>query len=1166
MSYVNKSRDELIAELQELQGKYNYLRDSFEAYKANCEIDDAGGVINPEQRQKHFESSLRQTEALFDKVFHCSPAPMAITQKPSGEYFAVNDSFLRLFELSREEVIGRKSYELGLIDVNARERVLQSLEEKKGILNVEIMAQTKMGRSLWLLASLENAEIMNRQFTLATMLDITERRQAELLLEEKAKEIEVQNEEYLQLNEELNQINQELHLTKDKIEESLQTYSMLFESIPDAVLISEVTSDGKSSRFIVVNDIACQRLGYSREELLTMTPFDINSEKSRSVIYRLMSEMYEKKHAIIEVEHVTKQGKIIPVEVSINLSVFRNRTILHAIARDITERKQSERLLVESENKFRKIYEEGPYGMVLVNEEFRFMMANNMFCQILEYSEEELKRLTFKQITYKEDAETDISSVQKLVSGELKVYRTEKRYVTKSGRIIWGMLTATAQFSDDGQFQYNLGIITDITDRKQSEFLLQEKANEIEAQNEEYLQINEELNQINEELVLAKERIEESEETYRVLFESINDAVFVSEIVDGKIGPLMKVNDIACQRLEYERQELLNTSPLKYSSEKMKNELPPIIQRLFETNHAIFESEHVTKSGKIIPVEISTRIARLKNKRVLHSIVRDITERTRNLQAIKQSEDKFRKAFLTNPDAITINRLSDGMYISVNKGFTKIFGYTEEEAVGKTSQEINIWHNYEDRKTFVQELRTNGMIENFETRFNNRDGQVIDGLVFTSVIDLEGEPHILTVTRDVTEQKRSELLIREKTEMIETQNQEYLQLNEELIQANKNLLEAKERAEQSDRLKTAFLQNMSHEIRTPMNAIMGFSELLVDQYNNKAKLEQYSQIINQRSADLLNIINEILDVAKIESGQLPVNPEECNISALFSEIELFFEEYKKRQNKQHLAFKIQVDREAANISVRLDKVKLKQVMINLIGNAFKFTDEGEITVGCRLSEDHHLLFYVSDTGIGIPADKQEFIFERFAQLEAVPGRLYGGTGLGLSIVKGLIGLLGGKIWIESVPDKGSTFYFTFPYEVDRVPSLPSIAGKERDRFNFRGKTILLVEDDEYNADYLKEALDGTHINIIHSVYGNEAVQIAKTQHPDLVLMDIRLPDMDGYAASRIIQRSHPDIKIIAQTAYAAVEDRDRAISAGCIDYISKPIKKEALLEMIDRYL
>jgi PAS domain S-box-containing protein len=243
------------------------------------------------------------------------------------------------------------------------------------------------------------------------------------------------------------------------------------------------------------------------------------------------------------------------------------------------------------------------------------------------------------------------------------------------------------------------------------------------------------------------------------------------------------------------------------------------------------------------------------------------------------------------------------------------------------------------------------------------------------------------------------------------------------------LIAAKEKAEESDRLKTAFLQNLSHEIRTPMNAIMGFSSLLKDNFNNKGKLEQFSSIISQRSNDLLDIINDILDVAKIESGQLPINMEELNLFDLFDDITVFFNEYKNRIGKQHIQFSLKSDCSDNEQTIITDKGKLKQILINLITNAFKFTDAGSVIVGCKTEKNNNMQFFVTDTGIGIPKDKQAIVFDRFSQLNQNPKKNLGGTGLGLPIVKGLVNLLGGEIFVESTPGEGSTFSFTIAYKI-----------------------------------------------------------------------------------------------------------------------------------------
>ncbi|NJK93892.1 MAG: response regulator, partial [Bacteroidales bacterium] len=298
--------------------------------------------------------------------------------------------------------------------------------------------------------------------------------------------------------------------------------------------------------------------------------------------------------------------------------------------------------------------------------------------------------------------------------------------------------------------------------------------------------------------------------------------------------------------------------------------------------------------------------------------------------------------------------------------------------------------------------------------------------------------------------------------------------------------------------------------------------------------------------------------------QLPVNIEVCSLDQFFMELSVFFKEFQVKQSKKHILFEISNQLPYTKPEILTDKVKLRQIFINLIGNAFKFTIEGTIKAGCRL-HNNQLEFFVSDTGIGIPQGKQEFIFERFAQLESTSGHIYGGTGLGLSIVKGLTDLLGGTIWLESQLSKGTTFYFTIPCRIDQNVSADPAEYIKNEMYQFAGKTILLVEDDVFNAEYMTEVLEPTGVSIIHTLYGKEAVNIATNQNIDLILMDIRLPDIDGYIVTQAIRKLKPHSIIIAQTAYAAAEDMEKSIKAGCNDYISKPVKRELLLSILEKY-
>ncbi|HZL10190.1 MAG TPA: ATP-binding protein [Prolixibacteraceae bacterium] len=382
-----------------------------------------------------------------------------------------------------------------------------------------------------------------------------------------------------------------------------------------------------------------------------------------------------------------------------------------------------------------------------------------------------------------------------------------------------------------------------------------------------------------------------------------------------------------------------------------------------------------------------------------------------------------------------------------------------------------------------------------------------------------------------------------------------------------DLISAKEKAEESDRLKTSFLQNISHEIRTPLNAIMGFSELLTEYLDDEEKLIGFTNLIKQRGNDLLEIINDILDFARIESGQISLSPEECKMNLLFAEMETVFQECQSRLNNNQVQFHLEVDQNIRALEVLIDRDKLKQILINLIENAFKFTSSGIIELGCTINEQNVFTFYVSDTGIGIPKDKQTEIFNRFVQASHNTSRLYGGTGLGLSIAQGLIVLLGGEIWLESETGQGSTFYFTMPFKANNL-HIPKIAEEKVPENPYKNPfvKILIVEEDEYSFMYLNELLSETEFTILHTKYGKEAVDICTRQPIDLVLMDIRLSDMTGYELACLIKKQNPGVSIIAQTAYVTPEDEKKALAAGCVDYLCKPIRREFLLSRINVHL
>ena len=349
-----------------------------------------------------------------------------------------------------------------------------------------------------------------------------------------------------------------------------------------------------------------------------------------------------------------------------------------------------------------------------------------------------------------------------------------------------------------------------------------------------------------------------------------------------------------------------------------------------------------------------------------------------------------------------------------------------------------------------------------------------------------------------------------------------------------NLQMAKEKAVESDNLKSAFLANMSHEIRTPMNAIIGFSELITRKTVSPEKKDTYAQYITNSSKSLLSLIDDIIDIAKIEAGQLKINKSTTYVNVIFKEILEYVNTEKKRSKKENILFTLSEAIQDINFCILCDPLRLRQILTNLLNNSIKFTFEGIIEFGYLIPNNATILFYVSDTGIGLSDEKIHLIFDRFRQADDTTTRQYGGTGLGLAISKKLVEMMGGRIWAESEKGKGSTFFFTLPLIIpDESTKIIEETLDHSVKDNFEDKTILIAEDEDNNFIFLQEVLYPTKVNIVRAKTGIQAVHIVKSQ-PEiaLVLMDIKMPEMNGYQATTIIKEMKPKLPVVAQTAYA----------------------------------
>ena len=754
---------------------------------------------------------------------------------------------------------------------------------------------------------------------------------------------------------------------------------------------------GLTGRFIRSNYSFQQLFGYTNEELTKLTFYDITHPDDLSIGADYMASLRanEIEKASFEKRYVRKNGQVI-YAITTLLLIKKEKQPQFYIAQvnDITVRKEIELELKASKEKYSKIFDRAPVLISLTNFETGvYIDVNDYASSFSGFSREEVIGEKSTEVGWISSENRDL--LTKILIEKGRIDGLEMSFINKAGSIVYGLVNGEKITLNNEE--YLLTITTNITKQKEIELLLTEKNNEIEAQNEEFLQINEELSWKNNELLFAKQLVEQNEEQLTAIFSKSKDAIGIAQ--DGII---LMVNEAYLTMFGYENQnEIVGKSVLDQISPKERSNVKQFISKRNIDNEipSNYETLGIRKNGEEFPFEINIGSYSLNNLKYSVGNIRDITERKQIEEVLIQKTTFFEALLNTTIDGILI----------IDKNGKKVF---QNE---RTIEIFNIPREYADNIDDQEQL-------NYVVSVNKNPEQFVQKVLYLY-------DHPEETSEDEVELKNGKVLYRYSAPVLSKDKYNYgrIWMFRDITESKKAetaLIIAKEKAEESDRLKTAFLQNMSHEIRTPMNAIVGFSGLLYKHANDKTKLKKYTDIISNRCNDLLDIVNDILDIAKIESGQLFVNIEECNLSLLFEELSSFFNEYQKRLGNQHIAFSLHDCCEQNANLIFVDKVKLKQIFINLISNAFKFTNEGRIEGGCKFDTNGNLIFYVSDTGIGISPDKQQMIFERFSQVKQNSNRFYGGTGLGLSIVKGLVDLLGGEIFLESEPGKGSTFSFS----------------------------------------------------------------------------------------------------------------------------------------------
>ncbi len=885
-------------------------------------------------------------------------------------------------------------------------------------------------------------------------------------------------------------------------------------------------------------------LGYTHNELLGNTlkiqevlhPDD--SIYVGSEIIKFGKGVYTDSFKLKPFRIITKKGEIKWLQASLEAIKNPQNIITHiqGIGEDITERKKTEDLFFESNQRLKDQFNNTPLASIIWDVDFNVLEWNNSAQRIFGYTAEEAKGRNTKDLLTPSYLASEMKKVTATLFKKKEGHRNTNTNVTKSGKIItcdWYNVTLK---DAKGNIVGVASLVDDITER-----------------------------------VSTKKIIEKSEQKYRAIFEKSIDAVFIL-----KNGKFIDCNEATLKMLGYKNKiELLGIHPSKISPETQKDgrnsaiKAEEMINITLKKGSHRFRWNHLYKNGKIFPAEVSlTKIDDLDNNPTIHVVVKDISERVKN----EELEDVL---YNISKAALTISDFKEFGFFIKNELY-KILD-TSNFYIALYNKETNMFSTpfYVDDKDNIQEFPAKGTLTGYVVKTKKSLKATLQShRVLAEKGDVDFVGTMSKVWVGVPLKIKNEVLGAIVVQSYTDENaysENDVQLLEFVadqisttIQRKKvenDLKDALIKAQEADRLKSSFLANMSHEIRTPMNGIIGFSELFVQPNLSNEERSKYAKVVINSSKQLLSIVNDILDISKIEAGVVELNYESVNINKLLNEIYIF---YKAKDSNLELHCVKGLGNHASVIEI--DKTKLNQVLTNLLSNAFKFTDKGSIEFGYELI-NNNLQFYVKDTGVGIEEALQEKIFDRFIQANQDLNKKLQGTGLGLAISKKFVELFGGTIWLTS-SSEGSTIYFTIPYLKSKARLITSVIEEQKPIIQVKNQEliILVAEDEEYNRMYINELFSKTNFKIIEAENGKKAIELAqKNPEIDMVLMDIKMPIMDGNEAMKTIKMEKPNLPIIALSAFAMESDKKEALGKGFDDYLTKPIDKKLLFSLIGKY-
>jgi PAS domain S-box-containing protein len=1035
--------------------------------------------------------------------------------------------------------------------------------------------------------------------------------------------------------------NEELIQAKDQATIASEKYIELYDFAPSGYFTLS-----QKGEMIQLNLLGAEMLGKDRSQLQNRR-FQLFVSDDTKPIFRLFLEKVFKSNAKETCEVALSLNGSLPIYVHITAIVAKNGDQCYVTVTDINRRKQAEEALKKSEERIKDLISSTDGIVWEANAQtFGFTYVSPQAERILGYKIEDCYSEDFWATHIYQDDRDDAIKFCAYMTNQCLSHNFEYRFISKNGKVVW-LRDIVNVIVEDGKPLLIRGIMIDITVGKEAEEQIKKLSIALEQSpttivitdiggNIEY--VNPKFTELTgytlEESIGKNLQILHSGKTDKTIYEELWQTIgsgkiwhgeFINKKKNGEefiekalIAPIFDnnqkiINYLAIKEDITERkraeEELINKDALlnitghsakvggwEFDSETLKQtwtkevyiihevdftfvpdvnnginfyapQSRPIIekavQRAIEYGEPFdLELEFVTNKGKHLWVHSIGEAYRINNvtKKVYGSF-QDITERKLAESAMLASESKYHAIFDNVQDVFYQTDLA-GIVLEISPSIKHFSEFNRDKIIGTSV--FNLYYKPEDRDILLSDLMAKSELRDYEIRLKTKTGGLKYASLNASLIyDADGTPnHIDGALRDITERKLAE----------------------------QELIIAKEHAEQSDRLKSAFLANMSHEIRTPMNGILGFAELLKEPDLTGEQQQKYIGIIEKSGVRMLNIINDIVDISKIESGQMKVSVAETNVNDQMGFIYKFFE---NEVGQKGLDLSYQKLKFPSEYLIKTDREKLYSILTNLIKNAIKYTPKGTIEFGCgstlrqaqrgagsptksvsepgstEQSRSVELLqFFVKDTGIGIPYDRQEAIFERFIQADIVDKMARQGAGLGLAISKAYVEMLGGKIWVESEEGIGSTFYFTLPYRVE--PEEKTIVenniAADEEEYTMKNLKILIAEDDESSSQLISIAVQKFGKEIIKVQTGTEAVEACRNNPDiDLVLMDIQMPEMDGHTATRQIRQFNKDVIIIAQTAYGLTGDREKSLEAGCTDYISKPIRRDDFMKIINKH-